>query len=448
LGAMRGPMLLTLRVRVIILSKLPRAEQGWRMNRNFIYVMVGLVLGVALGVMSYYAFPDKATAADVAKYMSLISAVFLKLIKMIIGPLVLSTLIVGIGHMGDAATVGRVGAKTMAWFVSASIVSLLLGLAMVDLLQPGVGIVVDQGASAANLTTQSFSIENFIDHLVPTSIFKSLAEGEILQIVVFSIFAGVAIMAMGERGAPLLDLADNVSHMMLNITGYVMKLAPIAVCASVASVITKSGPGILLNFAKFLGGFYLTLIILWCLLIAVGRLVLGPRMGELISRMREPFLLAFSTASSEASYPKILDQLQRFGVSRRIASFVLPLGYSFNLDGTMAYTTFASMFIAQAYGIDMPIGKQLTMAAVLMITSKGVAGVPRASLVVILATLKQFGIPEAGLLLILGIDQFLDMGRSATNVIGNSLAASAVAKFEGDLGESTDEAVEGAPVAA
>ena len=418
------------------------------MNRNFIYVMVGLVLGVALGVMCFYAFPDKATAANVAKYMSLISAVFLKLIKMIIGPLVLSTLIVGIGHMGDAATVGRVGAKTMAWFVSASIVSLLLGLGMVDLLQPGVGIVVDQGASAANLTTQSFSIENFIDHLVPTSIFKSLAEGEILQIVVFSIFAGVAIMAMGERGAPLLDLADNVSHMMLNITGYVMKLAPIAVCASVASVITKSGPGILLNFAKFLGGFYLTLIILWCLLIAVGRFVLGPRMGELVSRMREPFLLAFSTASSEASYPKILDQLQRFGVSRRIASFVLPLGYSFNLDGTMAYTTFASMFIAQAYGIDMPIGKQLTMAAVLMITSKGVAGVPRASLVVILATLKQFVIPEAGLLLILGIDQFLDMGRSATNVIGNSLAASAVAKFEGDLGESTDEAVEGAPVAA
>ena len=413
------------------------------MNRNFLYVMAGLVLGVALGVMSYYAFPDKATAAEVAKYMSLVSAVFLKLIKMIIGPLVLSTLIVGIGHMGDAASVGRVGAKTMAWFVSASIVSLLLGLAMVDLLQPGVGIVVDQGASAANLTTQAFSIENFIDHLVPTSIFKSLAEGEILQIVVFSIFAGVAIMALGERGRPLLELADSVSHMMLNITAYVMKLAPFAVCAAVASVITKSGPAILFNFAKFLGGFYLTLLILWVLLILVGRMVLGPRMGELVARMREPFLLAFSTASSEASYPKILEQLQRFGVSRRIASFVLPLGYSFNLDGTMAYTTFASMFIAQAYGVDMPFGKQLTMAAVLMITSKGVAGVPRASLVVILATLKQFGIPEAGLLLILGIDQFLDMGRSATNVIGNSLAAAAVAKFEGDLSEAADP-VEGA----
>jgi Na+/H+-dicarboxylate symporter len=409
------------------------------MNKNFIYVMVGLVLGIALGTLSYYSLPDKATAAEVAKYMSLVSGVFLKLIKMIIGPLVLSTLIVGIGHMGDAATVGRVGAKTMAWFVSASIVSLLLGLFMVDLLQPGVGIVIaDQGSNAANLTTQSFSVENFIDHLVPTSIFKSLAEGEILQIVVFSVFAGVAVMAMGELGKPLLALADSVSHMMLNITSYVMKLAPIAVCASVASVITKSGPGILLNFAKFLGGFYMTLLILWVLLIVVGRLTIGPRMGELVRRMREPFLLAFSTASSEASYPKILEQLQKFGVSRRIASFVLPLGYSFNLDGTMAYTTFASMFIAQAYGIDMPIGKQLTMAAVLMITSKGVAGVPRASLVVILATLKQFGIPEAGLLLILGIDQFLDMGRSATNVIGNSLAAAAVAKFEHDLGPAQD----------
>ena len=410
------------------------------MNKNFVTVIFALLLGVALGTASYYSFPDKATAADIAKDMSLVSAVFLKLIKMIIGPLVLSTLVVGIGHMGDAATVGRVGAKTMGWFVCASIVSLLLGLTMVDLLQPGVGIVIaDQGANTANLSTQAFSIENFIDHLVPTSLFKSLADGEILQIVVFAVFAGVAIMALGERGKPLIEFADSVAHMMLNITGYVMKLAPIAVCASVASVITKSGPAVLLNFAKFLGGFYVTLIILWVLLVAVGYLVVGPRTGDLIRRMREPFLLAFSTASSEASYPKILDQLDKFGVSKRIASFVLPLGYSFNLDGTMAYTTFASMFIAQAYGVNMPLSKQLLMAATLMITSKGVAGVPRASLVVILATLKQFGIPEAGLFLILGIDQFLDMGRSATNVIGNSLAAAAVAKFEGDLGPAKDE---------
>jgi Na+/H+-dicarboxylate symporter len=429
-----------------------RAGAEATVNKNFLYVMIGLLLGIVLGTASYYSLPDKATAAEVAKYMSLVSSVFLKLIKMIIGPLVLSTLVVGIGHMGDAATVGRVGAKTMGWFVSASIVSLLLGLFMVDLLQPGVGITIaDHGTNTANLSTQAFSIDNFIDHLVPTSIFKSLADGEILQIVVFSVFAGVAIMAMGERGKPLLDFAENVSHMMLNITGYVMKIAPIAVCAAVASVITKSGPGILLNFAKFLGGFYLTLLVLWALLLAVGFALLGPpRMLDLVKRMREPFLLAFSTASSEASYPKILEQLQRFGVSRRIASFVLPLGYSFNLDGTMAYTTFASIFIAQAYGIDMPFSKQLLMAATLMITSKGVAGVPRASLVVILATLKQFGLPEAGLFLILGIDQFLDMGRSATNVIGNSLAASAVAKFEHDLGPASDdeEASGEAPAAA
>ena len=415
------------------------------MNKNFLYVMVGLLLGVVVGIASYYSLPDKATAVDVAKYMSMVSAVFLKLIKMIIGPLVLSTLVVGIGHMGDAATVGRIGAKTMGWFVCASIVSLLLGLFMVNILQPGVGIVIaDEGGTAANLSTAAFSVENFIDHVVPTSVFKSLADGEILQIVVFSIFAGVAIMALGERGKPLIEFADNVSHMMLVITGYVMKLAPIAVCASVASVITKSGPGVLLNFAKFLGGFYLTLFILWMILVAVGYLTLGLRMFDLVRRMYEPFLLAFSTASSEASYPKILDQLERFGVSKKIASFVLPLGYSFNLDGTMAYCTFATMFIAQAYGVDMPIGKQLAMAAVLMLTSKGVAGVPRASLVVILATLKQFGIPEAGLLLILGIDQFLDMGRSATNVIGNSLAAAVVAKFENDLGPAKDGVAESA----
>ncbi len=420
------------------------------MNKNFYYVMIGLLLGIALGTASFYSFPDKATALEVAKYMSLISAIFLKLIKMIIGPLVLSTLIVGIGHMGDAATVGRVGAKTMGWFVCASIVSLLLGLLMVNLLQPGVGIVIaDQATNASNLSTQAFSIENFVDHVVPTSVFKALAEGEILQIVVFSIFAGVAIMALGERGKPLLSLTDDVSHMMLNITGYVMKLAPLAVCTAVASVITKSGPGVLLNFAKFLGGFYLTLLILWGILVLVGYLTMGRRMYDLVRRMYEPFLLAFSTASSEASYPKILEQLEKFGVSKKIASFVLPLGYSFNLDGTMAYCTFATMFIAQAYGVDMPLSKQLLMAAVLMLTSKGVAGVPRASLVVILATLKQFGIPEAGLFLILGIDQFLDMGRSATNVIGNSLAASAVAKFEHELGPARDEApVSAAPAPA
>src|SRR5580700_3469504 len=241
--------------------------------------MIGLVLGIAIGVACFYSFPDRAVDAEIAKYMSMVSSIFLKLIKMIIGPLVLSTLVVGIGHMGDAATVGRVGAKTMGWFVCASIVFLLLGLLMVNLLQPGVGIAIaDQSTTTANLSTAAFSVEYVVDHVVPTSIFKALADGEILQIVVFSIFAGVALVALGERGHPLLEIADNISHVMLNITGYVMKLAPIAVCASVASVITKSGPGILYNFAKFLGGFYLTLAVLWVILMFVGYLTLGPRM--------------------------------------------------------------------------------------------------------------------------------------------------------------------------
>src|SRR5258708_222447 len=256
--------------------------------------MAGLVLGVVLGIASYYSLPDPATAAQVAKYMSMISNIFLKLIKMIIGPLVLSTLVVGIGHMGDAATVGRVGAKTMAWFVCASIVSLLLGLLMVNVLQPGVGIVIADPATPANLSTAAFSIENFVDHVVPTSIFRALADGEILQIVVFSLFAGVALVALGERGRPLLEFADNVSHMMLVITGYVMKLAPIAVCASVPSVITRSGPGILLNFAKFLGGFYLTLMILWAILFVVGYFTLRSRRSWVVYRLNNPFLSTVS----------------------------------------------------------------------------------------------------------------------------------------------------------
>jgi Na+/H+-dicarboxylate symporter len=415
-------------------------------NRFTQYILIAMVLGIVMGTLIFNYMPD--SRADIAYSVNLIAMLFLRLIKMIIAPLVFATLVGGIAHMGSGAKLGRIFAKTMGWFISASFVSLLLGLVMVNLLAPGVGIqIADQHQTTANISTSAFSVENFVEHIVPTSIFKSLADGEILQIVVFSIFAGVALVSLGERGRPLIEFADNVSQVMLVITGYVMKLAPIAVCGAIASVITKSGPGILFNFAKFLGGFYLTLAVLWAILIGIGFLVIGNRMPDLVRRMYEPFLLAFSTASSEASYPKILEQLERFGVSKKIASFVLPLGYSFNLDGTMAYCTFASIFIAQAYGIDMPWGKQLAMAAVLMLTSKGVAGVPRASLVVILATLKQFGIPEAGLLLILGIDQFLDMGRSATNVIGNSLAASAVAKFEHEFGPATDQVPAAAPVA-
>ncbi len=268
-----------------------------------------------------------------------------------------------------------------------------------------------------------------------------MAQNEILQIVVFSVFAGIAIASLGERGKLLAQMADQLASMMLVITGYVMKMAPLAVFAAIAATVTTQGLSVIVTYGTFLLEFYATLAILWGLLTLAGFLVLGKRAIDLIGRVREPFLLAFSTASSEAAYPKILDQLTRFGVPKRIASFVLPLGYSFNLDGTMAYCTFATVFIAQAYGIHLPLGTQLTMLLLLMVTSKGMAGVPRASLVVIAATLGTFGIPEAGLLLIMGIDQFLDMGRSATNVIGNSLAAAVVARWEGGLEPAGPDAV-------
>jgi Na+/H+-dicarboxylate symporter len=413
-------------------------------SRFTLFILVAMVLGIAVGYACHVAFPDPQTAAAVSGYISLITTVFLRLIKMIIAPLVFSTLVVGIAHMGDSASLGRIGLKTMGWFLSASVVSLLLGLFMVNLLQPGanLGLPLPDAAAATNLKVSSLTLKEFIPHLVPASIVEAMAQNEILQIVVFSVFSGVAIAALGERGRLLAEFAEQLANMMLVVTGYVMKAAPVAVFAALAAIVTTQGLGVVATYGVFMLEFYLTLAILWGLLILAGSVVLGRRTLDLIGRIREAFLLAFSTASSEAAYPKILDQLTRFGCSKRIASFVLPLGYSFNLDGTMAYCTFATIFIAQAYGIHVPLGTQLTMLAMLMVTSKGMAGVPRASLVVIAATLNTFSIPEAGLLLIMGIDQFLDMGRSATNVIGNSIAAAVVARWEGELDPLGADALE------
>ena len=274
---------------------------------------------------------------------------------------------------------------------------------------------------------------------MPKSIAEALATNEILQIVVFSLFAGIALASMGETGKALTEMIDQMAHLMLKIIGMVMYFAPIAVFAAVASTITTQGLGILVTFAKFMGSFYLGLFVLWALMILVGFLILGPSVARLVSLVKEPFLISFSTASSEAAYPKMLEALDRFGVSRKISSFMLPMGYSFNLDGSMMYCTFAVLFIAQAYGIELSWGTQISMMLLLMLTSKGMAGVPRASLVVIAATLNQYNIPEAGLLLIMGVDQFLDMGRSATNAVGNSIAVASVAKWEGQLGEPVDD---------
>jgi Na+/H+-dicarboxylate symporter len=405
-------------------------------KRLTLYIMICLAAGIIVGAILHNAIADKATLATIAGYFSIITDVFLRLIKMIIAPLVFSTLVAGIVHMGDTGALGRIGLRTMVWFIGATVVSLSLGLVLVNLLQPGIGgvpIPLPPTDAKADIARGAINLKDFITHIFPKSIFESMANNEILPIVVFSLFFGVAMTAIGEKAAPITKGIDALVDIMLQITDYVMRTAPIAVFAAMASAVTVNGLAILLTFGKFIGSFYLGLAILWGLLAMAGFLVIGPRMGTLIRYIREPILLAFSTASSEAAYPRTLEALDRFGVPPRIASFVLPLGYSFNLDGSMMYMTFATLFIAQLYGIELSWGSQITMVLILMITSKGMAGVPRASLVVIAAVMGQFGIPEAGLVLILAVDQFLDMGRSGTNVVGNAVATAVVARWEGQL---------------
>ncbi|AEJ00206.1 sodium:dicarboxylate symporter [Nitrosomonas sp. Is79A3] len=408
---------------------------------QWIDILIAMVLGIGIGYIVFLNYSTEE-ATEISEYISLVSDVFLRLIKMIIGPLVFSTLVVGIAHMGDAKSVGQVFFKAFGWFAIASVVSLLLGLFMANLLQPGhnLGIPLPSTDAVASVQTSSFTLKNFVTHLVPKSFVEAMANNEILQIVVFSMFFGVALATLGDIGKTLTKAIDELSHVMLKITGYVMKLAPAAVFAAMAATVATNGLGILTKFAIFMVGFYGSLLILLCLLVLAGFIFLGPRIIKLLKLIREAFLLSFATASSEAAYPKILSALDRFGVKRKISSFVMPIGYSFNLDGSMVYCTFATLFIAQAYEIQIPIATQLTMMGILMLTSKGMAGVPRASLVVIAATLGHFNIPEAGLLLIVAIDAFLDSGRSATNAVGNSIATAVVAKWEGELLSEADAA--------
>jgi len=420
---------------------------GTRMNRLFtILIVSAMVLGVAVGwAVNQYMAP--ASAKVVAENLSIVTDVFLRLIKMIIAPLVFSTLVAGIAHMEDSASIGRVGIKALGWFVCASIVSLTIGLIMVHLLQPGSGLSLpmpDASKAGAAVDMTKFTLKAFIPHIVPASIIQAMADNEILQIVVFSVFVGSAIAALDDRAPQVLALVEQIASIMLKVTGYVMRTAPLAIFAALAATIATQGIGVLATYAKFVGGFYLSLGVLWALLIAVVTLIVGPRALKLMAAVREPALLAFSTASSEAAYPGTLQALEAWGVRKRVASFVLPLGYSFNLDGSMMYCTFATLFIAQVYGVHLTVAQQITMLLLLMVTSKGMAGVPRASLVVIAATLTFFRLPEAGLLLILAVDHLLDMGRSATNVVGNTVAAAVVAKWENQIEVPAEPAPAGA----
>ncbi|WP_129775192.1 dicarboxylate/amino acid:cation symporter [Peristeroidobacter soli] len=414
-------------------------------NRLTRWIIIGLVLGILSGYIAYAYFPE--SSAGYAELTSLLPTVFLRLIKMIIAPLVFATLVVGIAKMGDIATVGRVGGKALAWFIGASVISLTLGLILVQLFEPGkaMHLPIPEANATSGVKGDALSLKIFIEHTIPTSVIDAMARNEILQIVVFSLFFGTAMASLGERSKVVIEVLDVVAHIMLKVTGYVMLFAPLAVFGALANTVAREGLGIIGVYGLFIGEFYLGLAILWLVLVIAGGVVIGPRITQLVRRVREPVILAFSTASSEAAYPKTLEELERFGCSNRVASFVLPVGYSFNLDGSMMYCTFAIMFIAQVYGIEMSIGQQIVMVAVLMLTSKGIAGVPRASLVVIAATLPHFNIPEAGMLLLLGIDHFLDMGRSATNVVGNSVATAVVSKWEGEL---RNPGAEDSPVAA
>ena len=402
-----------------------------------VQIVIAMVLGAILGIFVHQNY-DIDFAKAFSGYVKMLATVFIRLVQMIISPLVFTTLVVGIAKLGDIKSVGRIGGKAMAWFFSASFISLLIGMFWVNVLHPGTGLNLSNidvaTASDINEKSHSFSAQNFIEHIIPKSIVEAMSNNEILQIVIFSIFFGLAAAAIGEHAKPVVNALDKTSHIILKMVNYVMKFAPVGVFGAIAGVFAiRDLNDLLLTYAKFFGSFLVGISTLWVFLLFIGFVFLGHRLIALLKHIVSPLIIAFGTTSSEAVFPKLTEELERFGIKDRIVSFMLPLGYSFNLDGSMMYMTFASIFIAQAYGIPLDMPTQLTMLFVLMLTSKGIAGVPRASLVVVAATCGMFKIPIEGIALILPIDHFCDMFRSATNVLGNALATSVVAKWEKDV---------------
>jgi Na+/H+-dicarboxylate symporter len=405
-------------------------------SRLTLYILVAMVLGATLGAIVHKNF-DADTATKFSSYIKILATVFIRLVQMIISPLVLTTLVVGIAKLGDLKSVGRIGGRALAWFFTASFISLIIGLLWVNFLKPGVGVNlsdVDLSASAeVTEKTQDFSVQHFVEHIIPKSVFEAMATNEILQIVIFAIFFGLAAASIGENVKPVINAMDKFSHIILKMVTFVMKFAPIGVFGAIAGVFAvKDVSDLMITYTKFFSSFLVGIASLWAVLILVGYIFLGSHLKTLLKRIVSPLVIAFGTTSSEAVFPKLTEELERFGIKDRIVSFMLPLGYSFNLDGSMMYMTFASIFIAQVYGVHLDTGTQLTMLVVLMLTSKGIAGVPRASLVVVAATCGMFNIPIEGVALILPIDHFCDMFRSATNVLGNSVATAVVGKWEGD----------------
>jgi Na+/H+-dicarboxylate symporter len=398
-----------------------------------VQIIIAMISGIILGQVYRTIYPDAALQKNFASNIQVLSDIFLRLVKMIIAPLVFSLLLTGIAKAGDFKTVGRIGLKTLSYFLGATLLALITGLVMVNLFKPGSALNLQAVTQSNTNQVHRFNLRDFVSHIFPESIVKAMAQNEILPIIIFVLFFAVATAAIQERGKMILDFFDAVGHVMLKVTSYVMKLAPIGVFGATTAVITEQGLSILGAYAEIILSFFLGLLIFIFVILYGICLIARIPFFRLLAHVREPMLLAFTTASSEAAMPKVILGLERFGVSNRIVSFVLPLGYSFNLDGSIMYMIFATISIAQAYGMNISFEQQIIMMLVLMITSKGVAGVPRASLVVIAGMLTMFAIPAEGLTLLLAIDWLLDMGRACTNVIGNAVATCVVSKWEGEV---------------
>ncbi|HQQ95477.1 MAG TPA: dicarboxylate/amino acid:cation symporter [Bacteroidia bacterium] len=431
----------------ILLAMLLGIAIGFAINRSlnrnkFVYNKTSIAVernaeiktAVQKQITDYETQCFKAEKKKISSAFSVLSDIFLHLIKMIIAPLVFAVLVSGVAKLGDFKSVGRIGLKTIVYFTCATLIALFIGLMLVNFFEPGKVMHLDppESGSQTGISSNAQNAHNFIDHVIPESLIRSMAANDILPIVVFAIFFGLAAAAMGHHGKVVVNACDSLGHVMLKLTNYVMNFAPLGVFGAIAAVVIQQGLDVLSGYLYlilcFFGGLLFFIVVVLGLICYVFRI----SYLKLLRAVREPVLLAFSTASSESAMPKTIEALEGHGISNRIVSFVLPLGYSFNLDGSIMYMTFATMFIAQCYGIEIGAGDQIKMMLILLVTSKGMAGVPRASLVVIAGMLTMFKIPGEGLLLLLAIDQILDMGRSATNVVGNAVASAVVARLEGE----------------
>jgi proton glutamate symport protein len=384
------------------------------------WIFIAMAVGIAIG----HFFPEAG------KNLTPLSNVFLRLIKSIIAPLLFATLVCGIAGSGSAKTMGRIGLKAMIYFEIVTTVALFLGLFAVNLVKPGVGVSLNRAADAG-LPQVKPSLSLMLEHTFPVSIIEAMAKNEVLQLVVFCFIFGTAAIAIGEKAKPVVDFLRSLGDVMFQYTKYVMYFAPIGVGAAIGAVVGSKGIVVLIGLGKLILTLYAALIIFVVFVLGAVVLIFRIPVRRFWNAAREPFFLAFSTASSEAAFPIAMQNMERFGVPRHIVSFVLPTGYSFNLDGTTLYLSLASVFVAQAAGLNMSVGEQLMMMLTLMLTSKGVASVPRAALVILAGTLTTFNLPMEGIALLLGVDTLMDMARTSVNMLGNCLATTVVAKWEG-----------------